>query len=315
MMVTLVRKLLRDIRVPLLVLIILLAAFQCLWIKVAQRISGQSGLLRQLIWLGEARHVTPTDIENEIFEGPGKIVKTMIGGEMISLFRVKDMLTIGYVHSVVLTILALWAVGRAAGAIAGEIDRGTMELLLAQPLARQRVILAHFLVDLVTVPLLTLAIWAGQWIAIASFDVREVPARGETVGAPIDPSIFGPGLWNVGALVFAMSGYTMWISARGRFRGRVLGIAVLATLLQYLVNVIGQLWDVMAPLRPFTVFYYYQPQQIILNHKWSVAVKFWSDSPTPLFTVNVLVVLFLVGIAGYGLALWKFCRRDLPAPL
>src|ERR1700736_2405240 len=78
MMLTLVRKLLRDVRLPLLVLIILLAAFQCLWIKVAQRISGNSGLLRQLVWLGEGRHVTPEDIENEIFEGPGKIVKTMI---------------------------------------------------------------------------------------------------------------------------------------------------------------------------------------------------------------------------------------------
>ena len=127
--------------------------------------------------------------------------------------------------------------------------------------------------------------------------------------------MFGPALWNVGALIFAMSGYTMWLSSRGRFRGRVMGLAVLVTLLQFLINVIGQLWDVVAPLRPFTVFYYYQPQQIILNHKWTVEVRALSSASEPLFTVHVLVVLFLVGFTGYGLALWKFCRRDLPAPL
>ena len=318
-MFTLVRKLLRDVRVPLIVLMILLAAFQCLWIKVAQRISGDTGLLRQLVWLGEGRGVTPGEIEKEIFEGPGKIIKSMIGGDRISLFRVTDVLTIGYVHSVVLTILCLWAVGRGAGAIAGEIDRGTMELLLAQPLARYRLILAHFIVDVVTIPLLALSIWAGQWIAIPLLQVHEVPARGAAVGAAIDPAVFGPALWNVAALVFAISGYTMWLSSRGRFRGRVLAVAILATLLQYLINVIGQLWDVLAPFRPFTVFYYYQPQQIILNHKWSVDVnRLWGHEAAAnevLFSVNALLVLFLVGFIGYALALWKFARRDLPAPL
>ena len=68
MMLTLVRKLLRDVRLPLLILIILMAAFQCLWIKVAQRISGETGLLRQLVWLGEGRGVTPGEIEKEIKE-------------------------------------------------------------------------------------------------------------------------------------------------------------------------------------------------------------------------------------------------------
>ena len=75
---------------------------------------------------------------------------------------------------------------------------------------------------------------------------------------------------NVRALLLARGGYTMWLSAGGRFRGRVLGIAVLITLLQYLVNVIGQLWSPVAWLRPLTVFFYYQPQQIMLQHNWSI---------------------------------------------
>ena len=45
--------------------------------------------------------------------------------------------------------------------MAGELDRGTMELLLAQPLSRPRLILAHFGVDLVVIPLLCLSLWGG----------------------------------------------------------------------------------------------------------------------------------------------------------
>jgi ABC-2 type transport system permease protein len=117
----------------------------------------------------------------------------------------------------------------------------------------------------------------------------------------------------VAALVFAVSGYTLWLSAAGRFRWKVLGIAVFITLLQFLINVVGQLWETVGVLRPFTVFYYYQPQQIVLAQRWSVDLgKVWSNGH---WSLNVLAVLVTVGVVGYGMALWTFTRRDLPAPL
>jgi ABC-2 type transport system permease protein len=310
---SLIRKLLRDITIPLSVVIVLLAGYQCLWAKITDRISGE--LLPMLVWLAKGRNISVQQVEETIFAGPGRILKTMLGGEQISFFRVSDMLTIAYVHPVVQTIFCIWAVGRASSAIAGEIDRGTMELLLAQPLARFRVVLAHLCLDLLTIPLLCLSMWGGLSLGIKLVDLKDVDSLSqiETMVA-IDPSIFGPPLWNVGALLFAVSGYTMCLSAWGRSRGRVLGLAVLITLLQFLINVVGQLWDAVAPLRPFTVFYYYQPQQIILQHRWTVGVQTWNGGQ-PLFSVNVLVVLLGVGAIGYGLALWKFCHRDLPAPL
>ena len=116
------------------------------------------------------------------------------------------------------------------------------------------------------------------------------------------------------ALMFAVSGYTMWLSSGGRYRGRVMGIAVMVTLLQFLINVVGQMWDAAEPLRPLTVFYYYQPQQIILEKVWSVDLGRAWHAATPL-AINVIAVLAAVGVLGYGMALWTFSRRDLPAPL
>jgi ABC-2 type transport system permease protein len=189
-----------------------------------------------------------------------------------------------------------------------------MELLLAQPVARSRVILAHLGIDVIVIPLLCLSLWAGNWLGVALFGRVVMGASVAATTLQADPMVLLPALANVAALIFAVSGYTLWLSARGRFRYRVLGVAVLATLLQFLGNVIGQMWNAVEWLRPFTVFYYYQPQQIILQHRWTIDIgKAWHlDRP---LTVNVIAVLAVVGAAGYGLALWTFCRRDLPAPL
>jgi ABC-2 type transport system permease protein len=291
---SLVRKLLRDVRVGLIVLMVLLTAFQCLWAKVTQRISGE--LLPQL-----NAQIPLSTFFKVLFEGPGRIILTLLGGESIQLQIPQDMMSISYVHPLTQIILCVWAIGRASGAIAGEVDRGTMELLLAQPLARPRVLLAHLLVELLAIPLLCLSMWSGTclgtlWVGLWN--------PGDTNSA-INPLAFCPALLNVATLLFAVSGYTMWLSAAGRFRGRVLGLAVLLTLLQFLVNVVGQLWDAIEALRPFTVFYYYQPQQIILRSDWASDWRIWER----------LGVLLLVGVAGYLGALWSFARRDLPAPL
>ena len=323
MTLALVRKILRDIRVPLLVVGLLLAAFQCLWVKITQRVTAQ--LLPLFPGLASAQKISPDQVEKILFEGPGKILRTLIGGENIALNRAMDMLSVGYVHPTMQTLFCIWAIGRGAGAIVGEIDRGTMELLLAQPIPRSRVVLAHLLVDFVVIPVLCLSMWSGTWlgswvvgpIEVSAKELETLPFK-VTVDPQmlqIDPAAFGPALWNVAALLFAISGYTIWLSSRGRFRARTLGAAVLITLVQFLINLLGQLWEPVALLRPFTVFYYFQPQLIVLQNKWTVDLgEAWNNGHSPM-PANVLVVLFLVGAIGYAMAFRTFTRRDLPAPL
>jgi ABC-2 type transport system permease protein len=283
----LTRKLLRDVLVGLVVVCALLFAFQCLWAKVAERI-GQ--LLVEL-----TRAVPFVEVARQLFSGPGQIIQTLMGGETIDLMRAPDRVSISYVHPLTVTILCVWAVGRSSGAIAGEIDRGTMELLLAQPVPRWRLVLAHFGVDAVTIPVVALSIWAGTWVGIEFI----------APGAGLHPSHFLPALLGVGLLLFAVSGYSLLLSALGRYRWRVLGAAVLLTLLQFLLNVIGQIWEPSAFLRPATVFYYYQPQPMILAADWYEQAAVWAR----------LGVLLAVGAASYLLALAAFMWRDLPAPL
>jgi ABC-2 type transport system permease protein len=311
---------------------------------VTQRICGD--LVPLITGLSRRGGFDVEAVQNIFFQGPGQILRTLMGGERIQLDNAMDMLSIGYVHPLMQTVFCIWAIGRAAGAIAGELDRGTMELLMAQPLPRSRLILAHLCVDAVTIPILCLSLWVGNWIGdrlMGPIEVRPLPTM------PIKPaylvelgpfkvrldeprlttpsptpetkdrlavrsSDFGPALFVVGGLLFAVSGATMWLSAAGRFRWRVLGLAVLIALVQFLINVIGQLWDGMELLRPLTIFYYYQPQQVILGRHWTVGLSEWNGGQ-PLFAVPMPVILYGVGLFGYGMALWTFSRRDLPSPL
>jgi ABC-2 type transport system permease protein len=317
----LVRKLLRDVRWPLAIVMVLLAGFQCLWVKITQRTVTEISPVFST--LAARAGTNAKAIESVIFAGPGKVAQTLIGGESLHFERAMDVLSIGYVHPLMVVIYCIWAVGRSAAAVAGEIDRGTMELLLAQPIRRGGVIAAHLAVDVIVIPLLCLSLWAGTALgckivgpfqaSTAALEMFPFPVQVDESLLSIDPWAFGRSLWNVGSLIFAVSGVTMLLSAVGRFRNRVIGIAVLVFLLQFLINVVGQLWDAVDVLRPLTVFYYYQPQQIVLVDKWTVnPAAAWGGGPT---AVNMLAVLYGVGAVGYLLALLAFTRRDLPAPL
>ena len=52
--------------------------------------------------------------------------------------------------------------------------------------------------------------------------------------------------------------------------------AILLTLVQFLVNLIGQMWDFAALFRPLTIFYYFQPQKVILGQGWTVDFSVWN---------------------------------------
>jgi ABC-2 type transport system permease protein len=317
----LVRKLLRDVRWPLVIVMVLMAGFQVLWVKISQRTVTEISPVFST--LAARAGTNAKAIESVIFAGPGKVAQTLIGGESLHFERAMDVLSIGYVHPLMQVLFCIWAIGRAAAAVAGEIDRGTMELLLAQPIRRGGVIAAHLAVDAIVIPLLCLSLWAGTSIgcrvvgpfqaSTTALEMFPFPIEIDESWLRVDSQAFGPSLWNVGGLLFAVSGVTMALSAVGRFRNRVIGIAVLIFLLQFLVNVVGQMWDAADFLRPFTIFFYYQPQQIVLADKWTVnPAAVWGGGPN---AVNMLAVLYGVGAIGYLLSLFAFTRRDLPAPL
>lgn len=300
----LVRKLLRDIRVAWIVAAVLLFLFQLLWARVTMRVTTQILAALNREGLSPAvllRIVFNQDAAGQSKEMLGQMLQAIIGGESIALDKAGDLMSVSYVHPMVLTILGIWAIGRAANAIAGEIDRGTMELLLAQPIRRTQVILAHLWVDAIVFPSLCAAMWLGTYCGTWWMGLQTA----ETAAQRVDPWRFVPALLCVGLVLFATSGLTMAISSLGRSRARVWGWAITLVLTMFLVNIFGQIWPELEWLRPFTIPYHYQPQRLIKSDDWYAQGGVWFH----------LLVLAGIGLGGYVTAWAVFCRRDLPAPL
>jgi len=330
----LVRKLLRDVRPALIVVCLILFLFAGLWVKITQRVTAEITPFFNTV--ARVAKLPPKLFEDVLFKGPGKVSQAVLGGADLRFEKPMDFLAVGLLHPVVLILSGVWAIGRAGGAVAGELDRGTMELLMSQPVPRNRLILAHLIVDAIVIPTICLSFFAGTqfglWI-VGPFEidytgVREAlsreapPAVVANLGIPTEPEhleVSGraqfPALANLAALIFALSGLTLALSACGRSRWKVIGYGVLLALIMFIVNVLGQLWDAAAFLRPISVFFYYQPQKIMLRDEWDVdLVAVWGAN-SPLAAIPAVGMLLAVGIIGYAVALRVFTRRDLPAPL
>ena len=330
MTATLVRKLLRDVRPALIVVCIILFGFAALWVKITQRVTSEIAPVFNSVamFVGDKKL-----FEEVLFKGPGKVSQAALGWGDLNFERPSDFLAMSMLHPIVLVLSVVWAIGRAAGAVAGEIDRGTMELLLSQPIPRNRLILAHLIVDCVAIPFLCLSLFAGVQfgLAVAGDFVPDYTALKSLKGPngqpipfqfpdnppPLEVKAMGqlPALANTAALMFALSGFTIALSAMGRSRWKVTGLAVLVVVVMFVANTVGQLWEPAAFVRPLTAFFYYQPQKIMLDGNWFTDVGQGWNGGKPLLAVPTVGVLFAVGAIGYAVALRVFTRRDLPAPL
>jgi ABC-2 type transport system permease protein len=283
------RKILRDLRWPWLGTAFILTLFEALWVKITDRVTHE--VIPAIL-----AKIPKADLFSILFQDSGKLLQVVLGGEAIDLSKTGDLLSVGYVHPLPQTILLVWALGRGAGALAGELERGTMELLVAQPIARWRIVTTQLFVDLATIPALALCMFLGTLLG-----AYLVPLN--------NPHLYD--YWKAvvlaASLGFALTGLTIAISSLGRSRWRVLTWAIALALVMSLLNILAQLWDALEPYRPLSIFYYYQPQYTILKNQWSV--------PVGGVQIPMLVVLLGVGCAGYAFAIWRFTKRDLPAPL
>ncbi len=320
----LVRKLLRDVRPALIAVCIILFVFAAFWVKITQRVTTEVAPLFKIV--SRVSMGNEKQFEKVLVRGPSKVSQAALGWGELNFDRPNDFLAIGLLHPVLLIMCVVWCVGRAAGAVAGELDRGTMELLMSQPVPRSRLILAHLAVDGLVLPVLCLSFFAGTQVGLAAAGafvpdyaaIDDIPMLKnlprDTTPLPVSGMGELPALVNTLALMFAISGTTLALSAAGRNRWKVVGYAVLGVVVMFVANTIGQLWEPAGFVRPLTFFYYYQPQRVMLDGEWTVDLSAAWHLGRPA-RVPAVGVLFAVGAAGYALALRTFTRRDLPAPL
>lgn len=180
-------------------------------------------------------------------------------------------------------LFLVFAIARGSGAIAGEEERGTLDLLLSNPLARSQVLLHKFVAMIVTILALALILWLSAAIGVLAvdMDISTIRVAEATLSAALLGILFG-------TVALALGGAT------GK-RGISIGVASAIGISSYLLNALAPVVDALEPLSKLSPFYYYSDSDPLTN------------GLDPLHTavfVGLTAVLLVV-------ALFTFERRDL----
>lgn len=252
-------------------------------------------------------------------------------------------IAIGYNEPVVVVGISLFAIARGSDAVSGELGRGTLELLLAQPVSRLQVLGHQAAVTVVGILLLAACTWGGTTAGIHTCSVTEevppprlrIPGLGveiplsfrrqETVQVPMrertDPRYFLPGAVNLACLGIALAGLSTLASAVDRYRWRTIGVVVGTYVVMLVLKLVGQAIHELAWLKVLSIFTAYEPQMFISlaarqpQAAWRLVQYDPQGQWAGLGPLGYDLVLLGLGAAGYLAAAFGFCRRDLPAPL
>ncbi|MBT1002560.1 ABC transporter permease [Paenarthrobacter sp. DKR-5] len=202
-----------------------------------------------------------------------------------------DMSTpVGYIQIELMSFMApivvlIYTIGAGSGAVAGEEDRHTMEMLLANPVGRTAVVLEKFAAMVVGSALIAVFTGASLVLEGALADMS-LPA-GNVAAAMVHLCLLG---LVFGSLALALSAWT------GR-TGISKGVPAAAAIVGYIVNGLAPLVDWLKPSQKISPFYQY------IGHDPLRAGLSWGSIGIAAATVAVLVGAAVVG----------FRRRDVGA--
>jgi ABC-2 type transport system permease protein len=159
-----------------------------------------------------------------------------------------------YVHPVPLVIQGAVAISFAT-APARDLESGFAELILSRRISRRRWLGSHAIATATGLVLVALGGLVGGLIASATVaDLGPVSARG-LLAASLG-----------GLLLFlAFAGIALICAAVAPSAARAVGFAAGVAVAMYALNYLGQVWTVMEPFRPLSLFSYYDPGVIVTD--------------------------------------------------
>ena len=217
---------------------------------------------------------------------PG-VVTTALGGDALRLGNVTGLVAIGYQHPLVLTLFMLFAVAVPTGLLAGQVQQGTMELILSRPTTKTQVYVCAGVVTLVGMVGLACVMFLGT---VAG-------SRLYTFDQPLSLRPFLRATQMAGLAAATVGAIALLAGAAFRRRGTAVGVTGAFLVVNYAVAVIAPWWPWMWPICRYSLFYYIDLTPAFLGRPW------------PVSDLAVLGTVLMASAVAGGIV-WQ--RRDLP---
>jgi len=216
------------------------------------------------------------------------ILQTLVGADVSGRFGPEAFGAIAWVHPVVLALAWGHAISFCTRLPAGEVDRGTIDVLLGLPVSRWRIYLCESAVWIVSGAAVTALLAAGNIAGGSLLTGVPRPGAGPLLIATV----------NMFCLYLSVGGMAWLVSAASDHRGRAVAIVFTFVVASFLLNYLGYYWRAAERLAFLGVLNYYKPLAILRDGAWPAG--------------DMVVLLLAAGtlwLAG-GLLL---ARRDLAA--
>ncbi len=261
--------------------------------------------------------------------------------EFDALFTYPGRVGMTFDEPIVILCTVIWCISRGSDCVSGELGRGTLEMLLAQPITRRQLLFSHAAVSVTGLALLCLLVWAGVYVGVQTTSIEEtLPSPSFTIpwlnvelplsGAEsakesmplserVDSSVFASPTFHLFAFGFFLLGLSTLVSCLDRYRWRTVGAVVAFYVIQLVMFGLSKAAKSLEWLGSVSFFSCYKPQKMVtlavnesLAAPWSLTQQTPGADLPPLAYPLILVAL---GIIAYVAASIHFTRRDLPAPL
>jgi len=203
-------------------------------------------------------------------------------------FSLVGAVALGWVHPIAIGMFVLFPIGLGAAAIAGERQRGTLEVILSRLISRRTLFATHLAMLVIIAALTVLAALAGTLAGALAYGVAAELDAGSLVFLAV----------NTVLLLAALGAVSLAASASFDRLAAPVGIGIAVLLLGYVLEILGSLWPDAAFLQPFSPFHYLRPLKVLGGR----------GEPAD------LLVLAAIAIVATAYGLWRFPRRDLAAP-
>ena len=172
------------------------------------------------------------------------------GGDLFSL---PGTISLGFIHPIAIALLAVFAIALPLSGVAGERQRGTLEIVLARPVSRRSYYLTLLVATILFIGLSMAATLVGTVIACGAVNVLD---QLNLANLPL--------LWLNGVLLyFAIAAIAFAASVSFDRMGPAAGIVLSIVLVAYFLQIIGSLWPDADWLQAYSLFHYLQPDLVL----------------------------------------------------
>ncbi len=212
--------------------------------------------------------------------------KMIIGDQFFSTLSIEGAAGFGLNHPVVLTIMIILLTGITSKHIAGAIENGTMEMLLSLPVRRTNLILRIWTISIIIIFFLVILALTGIFSGVMIFD---------NINSEFTEKVLRIGI-NLFFLMMVFLSFSLMISTFMIESGKAVSISAITILVFYFIDILSSLWKPIEFFRPFNIFYYYQPQKLLVGQR------------TLTDNLPVLIILSFIFLL---ISLWQFKKRDI----